>query len=269
MARCRCGTSFALPKPPEWAGGLACPNCAAMCPPDKDQCGFCGTVLQVVACPRCFGKAFAGSKHCTHCGTAIDEGARAIVEAEAHRGCPRCAVSSRAELVPLVAHLVGDTLLDTCPRCDGVWVDLTALEKIIADRDRQTALVALGVPAARGTLHVEPEVHYLRCPECAGMMTRTNFGKRSGVIIDVCRAHGTWFDRDELRAVVEYVMNGGLLESHRRDVEEIRREVREKEQRIRALGASQGTAVGTEVHDGWRKASLFVDALAVIVRLLS
>jgi hypothetical protein len=32
----------------------------------------------------------------------------------------------------------------------------------------------------------------------------------SGVIIDVCKNHGVWFERDELRGVLQFVGNGGL-----------------------------------------------------------
>ncbi len=32
----------------------------------------------------------------------------------------------------------------------------------------------------------------------------------SGVIIDICTSHGIWFDRDELRKIVEFVRAGGL-----------------------------------------------------------
>jgi Zn-finger nucleic acid-binding protein len=41
-------------------------------------------------------------------------------------------------------------------------------------------------------------------------MTRMNFGRRSGIIIDACRAHGVWFDRGELDAILEFVRLGGI-----------------------------------------------------------
>jgi Zn-finger nucleic acid-binding protein len=37
-----------------------------------------------------------------------------------------------------------------------------------------------------------------------------NFGKVSGVIVDVCRDHGTWFDGGELTRVVAFAAGGGL-----------------------------------------------------------
>ena len=53
-------------------------------------------------------------------------------------------------------------------------------------------------------------VRYVPCPTCAKLMNRVNFGKQSGIILDCCAAHGTWFDADELRRVVEFVRDGGL-----------------------------------------------------------
>jgi hypothetical protein len=43
-------------------------------------------------------------------------------------------------------------------------------------------------------------------------MNRKNFGAHSGIIVDVCREHGTWFDGDELAAALEFVRAGGLVE---------------------------------------------------------
>ena len=41
---------------------------------------------------------------------------------------------------------------------------------------------------------------------------RKNFGRRSGVIVDWCGRHGTWFDPDELERVAAFVAAGGLVE---------------------------------------------------------
>jgi hypothetical protein len=42
------------------------------------------------------------------------------------------------------------------------------------------------------------------------MMARMNFGQHSGIVLDACRKHGTWFDPSELRAVIDFVRAGGL-----------------------------------------------------------
>jgi hypothetical protein len=44
-------------------------------------------------------------------------------------------------------------------------------------------------------------------------MQRKNFGKRSGVIVDWCGAHGTWLDKDELEQIAAFIAEGGLRET--------------------------------------------------------
>ena len=65
------------------------------------------------------------------------------------------------------------------------------------------------------------KVRYFPCPQCAQLMNRMNFAKCSGVIVDVCRGHGSWFDRDELRAIIEFIRAGGLQLSRQKEKREI------------------------------------------------
>jgi len=63
-------------------------------------------------------------------------------------------------------------------------------------------------------------------------MNRINFAGCSGVVIDWCKEHGTWFDHSELRQVVEFVQAGGLKKSREREklrLEEENRRLRQKE----------------------------------------
>jgi hypothetical protein len=46
-------------------------------------------------------------------------------------------------------------------------------------------------------------------------MNRVNFARISGVILDVCKPHGVWFERDELLQVVRFVRSDGLKRSRR------------------------------------------------------
>ena len=52
-------------------------------------------------------------------------------------------------------------------------------------------------------------------------MNRMNFARCSGVIVDVCRGHGVWFDRDELRGIIEFIRAGGLDLSRQKEKREI------------------------------------------------
>jgi Zn-finger nucleic acid-binding protein len=47
-------------------------------------------------------------------------------------------------------------------------------------------------------------------------MLRKNFRESSGVVVDVCAAHGVWFDRGELAKVIEFASTGALAEADRR-----------------------------------------------------
>jgi Zn-finger nucleic acid-binding protein len=65
------------------------------------------------------------------------------------------------------------------------------------------------LPSNEG-VELEKQIRYLPCPVCKNLMNRVNFANFSNVIVDVCREHGTWFDRDELRRIVEFIRDGGL-----------------------------------------------------------
>ena len=58
-------------------------------------------------------------------------------------------------------------------------------------------------------------------------MNRVNFARCSHVVVDVCSLHGTWFDRDELRRIVEFIRDGGLEAARTREMEELERRKRE------------------------------------------
>jgi Zn-finger nucleic acid-binding protein len=71
-------------------------------------------------------------------------------------------------------------------------------------------------------------------------MHRGLFGKRSGVIVDRCRTHGTWLDAGELRQLMEWARAGGQLLQQERDEEERRQEEKRKQEERRASAAALG-----------------------------
>jgi len=87
-------------------------------------------------------------------------------------------------------------------------------------------------------------------------MTPTQFSRRSGVIIDVCRSHGVWFDREELRHIVEFIRAGGLDRARAIEKEELARARREldahrewsDEERLDSI-ASTGSILATLLRD--------------------
>jgi Zn-finger nucleic acid-binding protein len=210
---------------------LRCPACGANAAPEDPRCAFCHAALATVACPRCFAAMFAGARHCSCCGAEAD---RAEVPTDGAQRCPRCTAG-------LAAAIVGGNPLRECGACGGLWLDGATFARVSADAERQSVL--LGPPPSVAT--VTQPVRYLPCPACGKLMNRMNYARISGVVIDACKEHGLWFDRDELRQVVQFIRNHGLDEARRREKEELREERRrlaEVEARVAAGGYSIGRA---------------------------
>jgi Zn-finger nucleic acid-binding protein len=118
---------------------------------------------------------------------------------------------------------VGKSHFWECPSCDGMWLDSATLQQICAEREQQAAVI--GMPtSAPSPVHIETNFRYVPCPVCRQLMNRVNFARMSGVVVDVCKAHGTWFDRDELRRLVEFIRAGGLDKARARQNAELEAE---------------------------------------------
>lgn len=159
---------------------------------------------------------FLGSKHCPRCGAAA---AVPEIKGTEARKCPRC----HAEMSFLE---IGSTALRECEQCLGLWLDVTSFEKLCVDREQQSVVLGTASPAPTHAVRETSKVHYVPCPECSQLMNRINFARCSGVIVDICKGHGTWFDRDELSRIVEFIQGGGLEASRAREKAEIKEERR-------------------------------------------
>ena len=193
---------------------LNCPNCGAAVESDHSICEFCKTRLKTVGCPKCLGLMFVGSKFCEHCG-AIAAPIEVIVETTSG-DCPRC----REELETLK---IDETGIRGCMKCDGLWLNVKTFEIVCADQERQSAV--LGFLENR-TVRSQPltKVNYVPCPDCGELMNRNNFARASGVIVDICKRHGVWFDADELPAIIEFIHEGGMEIARQRERNELEQE---------------------------------------------
>ena len=162
---------------------------------------------------------FIGSKHCPRCGAAATTAKPGDLT---ERKCPHCRQILRSVVI-------GATSVQECESCLGLWVDVGSFERICADREQQAVVLGAASPAP-GSPVTETKVQYLPCPECRQLMNRINFARCSGVIVDICKGHGTWFDRDELSRIVEFIRAGGLdlaRAKERVQIEEQRRQLRQ------------------------------------------
>jgi Zn-finger nucleic acid-binding protein len=184
-------------------------------------------------------------------------GAEANLDAVSHRKCPRCSVGevkTRDRRPELVVHLLGETPLDECDACGGVWLEAAVFEKLIKSRDEQATVLSGNGPYLEidaYSQHTLEKPRYLPCPDCSQLMNRKNFGDTSGVIIDVCRQHGFWFDRDELGRIIQFVMKGGLDESRRRELERLEHNLKEKRSEVVGLSLTSMHDVPSRYDGEW------------------
>ena len=195
---------------------LNCPNCGAATETDAPACQYCGARLATVACASCFGMMFMGSRHCPRCGAAAANRSEGQLTT---RRCPRCKIDMQS-------ITIGSTPVRECSQCLGLWLDVPSFEKICADREEQAAVLGTASPGPTHAIVPESRISYAPCPECAQLMNRINFARCSGVIVDICKGHGTWFDRDELSRIVEFIRAGGLEASRSKEKAELEEERR-------------------------------------------
>jgi len=191
---------------------LRCSGCGAPVPPDAPQCPYCQAQLATVACAACFALVPLSASHCPVCGAALAPRTPLVAEGAP---CPACAR-------PLAASRVGDLETRACLACGGLWLDRAVFEQLGASRERQGAVLgALPAPPVPPVAALEP-VQYRPCPGCGERMNRVNYARRSGVVLDVCKAHGLWFDRDELRRLLTFIAGGGLDRARERELEDLK-----------------------------------------------
>lgn len=207
------------------AGVIRCEACGGPVDIDDVRCRSCGSQVATVACPNCMGMVSANASHCGHCGAAIIPSA-ARNEAPSSLACPVC------KGVRLTKTQLGDVEVDQCFHCGGVWLRQDLFAQISAGKEARGRAIGVLPTASEPKTAAALEVHYRPCPVCSRMMNRYNYARISGVIIDGCKNDGLWFDKDELRKVLEFIQAGGLDKSHDREVARLDEEQRAKAQML-------------------------------------
>ncbi|MEP7148007.1 MAG: zf-TFIIB domain-containing protein [Acidobacteriota bacterium] len=224
------------------AEALNCPNCGAAVASDSTRCEFCRSRLKTVACPSCLGVMFLGNKFCGHCG---EQSVNAETVSDERPGvCPRCKVE-------LQTLKIDATTIRECLKCGGFWTGVETFENLCADKEQQSAVLNYAGAKPRDSDAATP-IRYVPCPDCQQLMNRSNFARVSGVIIDLCKQHGVWFDADELPKIIDFIEKGGLtrsrekeklgLEEERRRLNEEQRKLARTERRIAGAGSDESVA---------------------------
>lgn len=161
---------------------------------------------------------------CPFCGVRQDVNLRQIhyrdLGTDASLPCPHC--TTPLDVIEFDSEPI--VRIERCTTCHGtffnpgelealldaqtnplVWLDPTQIQQIAADFGHEATFV------------------YRRCPMCAELMNRVNFGGQSGVIIDRCGAHGVWLDGSELRRLAEWWRAGGKLLYQENEAQRVKR----------------------------------------------
>lgn len=226
---------------------MNCKKCGAPLPPDSMICKYCKALNDI-------------DLH----GITV----RPAPPGEAAHQCPRC-----SSILSAVHIGRGSFTIERCPACHGIFFDPGELEHLIdalvsnvqeVDTARIQALIEFEAP------QTESGVQYVRCPICADVMNRRNYGARSGVIVDRCRAHGVWLDGGEFSKLLRWVKAGGRILDARTQIDEARRELRSVREYVES-SRSAGHSMASEKDEFWLRAidtilSILVRALVSLVR---
>ena len=135
----------------------------------------------------------------------------------------------------LVSRQIGQEKLAIleCGSCAGFWLGHDAFRLLIERAQRETlpegtllenprdVAAKFGLPA--GSVRPKPQAadsFYRPCPLCGELMNRRNYGGTSGVIIDLCKEDGIWFDADELARILAWIRSGGVEKAREKKKEQ-------------------------------------------------
>ena len=89
--------------------------------------------------------------------------------------------------------------VDACATCGGAWMDHEMTQRAVTEGDLTPA--QLSDQAAKHAGRV-PAARERACPVCNDQL-KERLVPEARVVIDVCESHGSWFDADEMRTVIQ------------------------------------------------------------------
>jgi len=167
------------------------------------RCASCGGTLSP--------EAALGPARCPYCGATsvppprvIERVVERVVVAtppgaadDARLRCPRCATGMPEKRLT-IGFVAG------CRTCAGLWLDASAVQRLRTTYDatlEEELRRPFGPVIVMGPIPNRNAA--LSCPTCAAPMRRAPIRETSPSGLDVCEAHGTWFDRDELGMLID------------------------------------------------------------------
>ena len=228
---------------------VRCSGCGAPREQGTTACEHCGSDFTLherdlhTVCPGCLTRVSDRASYCHSCGKALT--ATTVVGEKSNLPCPHC--DDRPHLYSRRLGREDFSVLE-CQICAGMWIESPVFQALTEKVEANERLDLGFIPPKAGgaTIDVNASWSYRKCPECQALMQRRNYARRSGVIVDVCRNHGLWFDADELQQIVAWIKGGG------RDRARDRAKEAQREAEIRRRIAAAGdTSAGSSYDGGW------------------
>lgn len=211
--RCVCDERFEVSwRRPFSVAPLECGRCAAPIESTDQECGHCGAALSerdrrlAALCPSCFSRIESDSRHCRACGVGIQP--QALPPIPDGRSCPRCSGGLRIRMLEQGSVI-------ECEDCEGLWIENRTFLRICKEARASAAPRSEPRLASPAPASSEEAMRYIPCLSCGELMFRRQFtdgGRPSRVVVDRCRDHGTWLDRDELERVLSFLARS--METH-------------------------------------------------------
>ena len=136
----------------------------------------------------------------------------------------------------MTSRRIGEVTVLECDHCAGLWLGTESFKQLIeraSDEAVELDRLFTSAQARPANLDLPEEKargqwRYRNCVVCGNMMHRRNYGRRSGVIIDICKDHGIWFDAEELPRILDWVRSGGQAKAEEEHAAQQAREERFK-----------------------------------------
>ena len=215
MFRCHCGRALSIQEANAHdAHVIRCSSCGAAREKASNRCGYCQADFTIherdlhTVCPKCMARVSDKARFCAQCGSQL--AGEQVVEDVSELACPLCGPERR-----LTHRKLGQEQVNVleCSMCAGFWMGREAFRKlrdrVLQDTAAQRSLQREAdrpQPNERRN-HVGPR--YRKCIYCDKLMNRRQYAKGSGVLIDICRDHGIWFDAHELQQILDWIARGG------------------------------------------------------------
>jgi ribosomal protein L40E/Zn-finger nucleic acid-binding protein len=214
--RCHCGHVLEVRESKgHEAAVIRCSSCGGARENGRNRCGYCDADFTIherdlnTVCPKCLARVSDTAKYCQHCATKLT--GEDVMEGFSQLACPLCGPKRLLSNRRLGQDQV--SVLE-CSICAGLWLGPAAFEilrkRVLSETAPERALLRNKPQPSELRQHIGPT--YRPCVYCNKPMNRQQYARRSGVIIDVCRDHGIWFDAKELQQILDWMSRGGKRE---------------------------------------------------------